>query len=389
MAQHHILKSKEDFSTFVSEVESRPGYARPYAYALGVATCWQSEIGGEHKVLDTRFLAINVEANYGTWAVLDDAIENLTGTVELLDDGIYDQIFDRFHAFRDEEGHHNIEALRILSEIAREDPEYIAGEVRSRIPVIAVVHTVDEQPTSAQEAYLRLHLLSLRHVRPREINLDGIFGLLNNVAWTNRGPIDPEAMNVFLAFDNLAGEHIGVHSVDKFPRMIDYVVPTGVRIADGNRVRLGAYLAEGTTVMQEGFCNFNAGTLGACMVEGRISAGVVVGDHSDIGGGASIMGTLSGGGKEVISVGEHCLIGANAGIGISLGDYCTIEAGLYLTASTPVTLHEEGSMTVVRAKELSGASGLLFYRHGETGRVEARPHNPSWGGLNTTLHQNS
>jgi 2,3,4,5-tetrahydropyridine-2-carboxylate N-succinyltransferase len=390
MASHHTLKSKDEFAQFVTEVEGRVGYTKPYAFALGVATCWQRELGDEHKVLDTRFIAINVESNYGTWAVLFDAIEDLTRTVELTDHQIFEQVMDRFHSFKDEDGHDNIDALRVLASVAKEDPEYIAGEVRSRIPVLVVIHDLNEPPSTTSDAYLRLHLLSLRYVKPREVNLDGLFGVLNNVAWTNRGPIDPEAMNVFLAYDNIAGESIGVHSVDKFPRMIDYVVPSGVRIADGNRVRLGAYLAEGTTVMQEGFCNFNAGTLGSCMVEGRISAGVIIGDHSDIGGGASIMGTLSGGGKEVISIGEHCLIGANAGIGISLGNYCTIEAGLYLTASTPVTLYTEDAKTVVvKARELSGSSGLLFYRHGETGRVEARPHDSSWGGLNAALHANA
>ena len=389
MPTHLTLKNKEEFAEFVAEVESRPGYTKPYAFALGVATCWQRAVGESCKVLDTRFIAINVGQNYGTWAVLVDAIDELSSSVDLTEAETFRHLMDRFHPFLGEEGHNNIDALRVMSSLVDEDPEYIAGEVRSRVPVLVVINDPTEAPTTTTDAYLRLHLLSLRYVQPRQINLEGIFGLLNNVAWTNRGPIDPEAMNIFLAFDNISGESIGVHSVDKFPRMIDYVVPSGVRIADGNRVRLGAYLAEGTTVMQEGFCNFNAGTLGACMVEGRISAGVIVGAHSDIGGGASIMGTLSGGGQEVISVGEHCLIGANAGIGISLGDYCTIEAGLYLTASTPVTLNADGATTVVKAKVLSGASGLLFFRHGETGRVEARPHSTTWGGLNEMLHSNN
>lgn len=389
MTSHHALKTKEEFQDFVAEVELRPGYFRPFAFALGVSTCWQRELGDELKVLDTRFVSINVGQNYGTWAVLVDATQEMAATVELDSMQVFEHAAALFHPFLGEEGHSNIDALRVLGSLVDADPEYIAGEIRSRVPVLAVINDLSSAPTTPADAYLRLHLLSLRHVKPHEINLDGIFGILNNVAWTNRGPIDPEAMNVFLAYDNLAGENIGVHSVDKFPRMVDYVVPGGVRIADGSRVRLGAYLAEGTTVMQEGFCNFNAGTLGPCMVEGRISAGVVVGANSDIGGGASIMGTLSGGGKEVISVGEHCLIGANSGIGISLGDYCTVEAGLYLTAGTPVSLQSDGTTTVVKAKELSGASGLLFYRHGETGRVEARPHNASWGGLNSILHSNS
>lgn len=389
MAPHLTLKTKEEFQQFVAEVEKRPGYARPYAFAFGISTCWQREASDDRKVLDTRFITINVGENYGTWAVLSDAIESMSSTVELTDQAFYERAEARLHAFLDEDGHENIEALRVLDSLAEEDVEYIAGEIRSRVPVLVVIDDLSTPPKTAQDVYLRLHLLSLRQVRPREINLDGVFGLLNNVAWTNRGPIDPEVMNVYLAFDNLAGENIGVHSVDKFPRMVDYVVPSGVRIADGDRVRLGAHLAEGTTVMHEGFCNYNAGTLGPCMIEGRISAGVVVGAHSDIGGGASIMGTLSGGGTEVITVGEHCLIGANAGIGISLGDHCTIEAGLYITASTPVTVHEDGGSNVVKARDLSGVSGLLFYRHGETGRVEARPQDPSWGGLNAALHANA
>lgn len=389
MATHSTIKTKEEFSQFVAEVEARPDYARPFAFALGVATCWQRDGDSERKYLDTRFVAINVGENYGTWAVLVDAVGAVGATVELNDHEVFDHALGRLHPFLEESGHGNIDALRVLEPLTKADPEYIAGEIRTRVPVLVVITDPEEAPTTTADAYLRLHLLSLRHVKPREINLEGVFGLLNNVAWTNRGPIDPEAINVFLAYDNISGENISVHSVDKFPRMIDYVVPSGVRIADGARVRLGAYLSEGTTVMQEGFCNFNAGTLGPCMVEGRISAGVVIGANTDIGGGASIMGTLSGGGKEVISVGEKSLIGANAGIGISLGDFCTVEAGLYLTASTPVTLHADEKVTVMKARELSGASGLLFYRHGETGRVEAKPNNPSWGGLNSILHANA
>jgi 2,3,4,5-tetrahydropyridine-2-carboxylate N-succinyltransferase len=242
-----------------------------------------------------------------------------------------------------------------------------------------------EPPRDAADAYLRLHLLSLRLVRPRSINLDGIFGVLPNVAWTSHGPVDPaELTRVRLAF-RAGGETLEVHSLDKFPRMTDYVTPAGVRVADADRVRLGAHLAEGTTVMHEGFVNYNAGTLGHSMVEGRISAGVIVGDGSDVGGGASIMGTLSGGGTEVISIGERCLLGANAGLGISLGDECTVEAGLYLTAGTLVTLPDG---EVVKARTLSGASGLLFRRNSRTGAVEALPRSGGWAGLNAALHAN-
>jgi 2,3,4,5-tetrahydropyridine-2,6-dicarboxylate N-succinyltransferase len=252
-------------------------------------------------------------------------------------------------------------------------------------PVLTVIADLGEPPGDAADAYLRLHLLSHRLVRPRELNMDGIFGVLANVAWTSHGPVDPAKLNaVRLAF-RARGEVLEVHSLDKFPRMTDYVIPSGVRVADADRVRLGAHLADGTTVMHEGFVNYNASTLGHSMVEGRISAGVIVGDGSDVGGGASIMGTLSGGGTEVISLGERCLLGANAGLGISLGDDCTVEAGLYVTAGTLVTLPDG---EVVKARELSGASGLLFRRNSRTGAVEARPRSGRWAGLNAALHAN-
>ena len=235
------------------------------------------------------------------------------------------------------------------------------------------------------DAYLRLHLLSHRLVKPRTINLEGIFSILNNVAWTTVGPVLPEKVESVRANAKKAGTHLTVFSLDKFPRMLDYVIPSGVRIADADRVRLGAHLASGTTVMHEGFVNFNAGTLGTSMVEGRISAGVIVGDGSDIGGGASIMGTLSGGGQEVISVGEKCLIGANAGLGISLGNNCIVEAGLYLTAGSKVILPDG---KIVKARELSGANNLLFRRNSQTGAIEASNKTGSWTGLNSVLHSN-
>ena len=243
----------------------------------------------------------------------------------------------------------------------------------------------DAAPADAVDVYLRLHLLSHRLAKPRTLNLDGAFGLLTNVAWTNLGPVLPDRVEEVRWQERNSGRILTVHGLDKFPRMTDYVVPSGVRIADADRVRLGAHLSPGTTVMHEGFCNFNAGTLGASMVEGRISAGVVVGDGSDIGGGASIMGTLSGGGKEVVSIGERCLLGANAGIGISLGNECIVEAGLYVTGGTLVKL-PDGS--VVKGRELSGASGLLFRRNSITGAVEAVQRTGDWGGLNAALHKN-
>ena len=249
--------------------------------------------------------------------------------------------------------------------------------------ITTVIDDLQSPPVDAADAYLRLHLLSHRLVQPRTINLDGIFGLLANVAWTSRGPVAIDELPAARLRARTHGEHLVVLGVDRFPRMIDYVVPTGVRIADADRVRLGAHLAEGTVVMHEGFVNFNAGTLGHSMVEGRISAGVVVGDGSDIGGGASIMGTLSGGGQEVVSVGAGCLIGANAGIGISLGDGSVVEAGTYVTAGARVTLPDG---QVVKARDLSGVPRLLFRRNSMTGVLEAVPRTGSWGGLNAALH---
>ena len=247
------------------------------------------------------------------------------------------------------------------------------------------IEDLSKPAVDVADAYLRLHLLSHRLVKPRTINLEGIFSILNNVAWTTIGPVLPEKVESVRANARKAGTHLTVFSLDKFPRMLDYVIPSGVRIADADRVRLGAHLASGTTVMHEGFVNFNAGTLGTSMVEGRISAGVVVGDGTDIGGGASIMGTLSGGGQEVISVGEKCLIGANAGLGISLGNNCIVEAGLYLTAGSKVILPDG---KIVKAKELSGANNLLFRRNSQTGAIEASNKTGSWTGLNSVLHSN-
>ncbi|MGN0064630.1 MAG: 2,3,4,5-tetrahydropyridine-2,6-dicarboxylate N-succinyltransferase [Nocardioides sp.] len=251
--------------------------------------------------------------------------------------------------------------------------------------------TIDDlstAPTSTEDVWLRLHLLSSRLVRPHTISMDGVFGLLTNVVWTSAGPCAIEGFELTRARLRAAGQHVTVFGVDKFPRLVDYVIPSGVRIADADRVRLGAHLASGTTVMHEGFVNFNAGTLGASMVEGRISAGVVVGDGSDVGGGASIMGTLSGGGKEVISVGERCLLGANAGIGISLGDDCVVEAGCYVTAGTKVTVLSGEESRVVKASELSGASNVLFRRNSVTGAVEAVAWKGDGIALNAVLHAN-
>jgi 2,3,4,5-tetrahydropyridine-2-carboxylate N-succinyltransferase len=260
-------------------------------------------------------------------------------------------------------------------------------EVTTEAGLIAI--DLDEAPMSTSDAYLRLHALSHRLVRPNDLNLDGIFGHLPNVAWTNAGPMHPDDVTRLRPVLQRAG--VQVQSLDKFPRLTDYVLPPGVRIADASRVRLGAYLSPGTTVMHEGFVNFNAGTLGASMVEGRISQGVVVGDGSDIGGGSSIMGTLSGGGTHRVSIGERTLLGANAGIGISLGDDCVVEAGLYVTAGTKIVLADEprtaeGAPQIAKGASLSGVSGILFIRNSVTGAIEARRRKGVGVTLNEALH---
>ncbi|CAB5102967.1 MAG: 2,3,4,5-tetrahydropyridine-2,6-dicarboxylate N-succinyltransferase [Actinobacteria bacterium] len=267
----------------------------------------------------------------------------------------------------------------LLALVGSDDARDVSREIAS------LEINLSTPPASALDVYLRLHLLSHRLVQPHGVTLDGIFGLLNNVVWTSAGPCAVEGFELTRARLRAKHGHVTVFSIDKFPRMVDYVVPSGVRIADADRVRLGAHLAVGTTVMHEGFVNFNAGTLGTSMVEGRISAGVVVGDGSDIGGGASIMGTLSGGGKEVVSIGEKTLLGANSGCGISLGDNCIIEAGTYITAASKLRLPDGH---VVKAAELSGANDLLFRRNSIDGALEVVSRTGTWGGLNSILHSN-
>jgi 2,3,4,5-tetrahydropyridine-2-carboxylate N-succinyltransferase len=279
-------------------------------------------------------------------------------------------------------------SLSALSGAVPEELNSLAGHDVARgvtREVISLEIDTTKPPVDAADAYLRLHLLSHRLVKPHGVALDGIFGLLSNVVWTSVGPCAVDGFEITRARLKAAHGHVSVYGVDKFPRMVDYVVPSGVRIADADRVRLGAHLAAGTTVMHEGFVNFNAGTLGTSMVEGRISAGVVVGDGTDVGGGASIMGTLSGGGKEVISIGEKCLLGANSGLGISLGDNCVIEAGTYITSAAKVRLPDG---EIVKAGTLSGASNLLFRRNSLDGCLEVVLRTGTWGGLNSILHAN-
>ena len=298
------------------------------------------------------------------------------GLATVHDDGTVLDVWYPLPALGEPDGSHLAAALTGLA---------APDEARAvRTEVVTTTIDLDVPPAGAADAYLRLHLLSSREVRPHGLSVDGIFAALANVVWTSRGPCAVDGFEETRLRLRADGP-VAVYGVDKFPRMTDYVLPAGVRIGDADRVRLGAHLAAGTTVMHEGFVNFNAGTLGASMVEGRISAGVVVGDGSDVGGGASIMGTLSGGGKEVVSIGRGCLLGANSGIGISLGDNCVVEAGCYVTAGTKVTLPDG---QVVKARELSGASDLLYRRNSVTGTVEAVPRRGAWGGLNELLHAN-
>jgi 2,3,4,5-tetrahydropyridine-2-carboxylate N-succinyltransferase len=280
-----------------------------------------------------------------------------------------------------------LSSLEVAEELGEAAAKLLGEDTDRGVEVIAVrtgIAKLDEPPADTYDVYLRLHLLSTRLVKPHGQSLDGIFGLLNNVVWTNHGPCAVEGFEQTRMRLRARGP-VTVYGIDKFPRMVDYVTPSGVRIGDADRVRLGAHLASGTTVMHEGFVNFNAGTLGSSMVEGRISAGVVVGDGSDVGGGASIMGTLSGGGKQVISIGERCLIGANGGVGISLGDDCVVEAGLYVTAGTKVTTAEG---EVVKAGQLSGVPGLLFIRDSLTGAVKVLARKGTGVELNAALHAN-
>lgn len=307
-------------------------------------------IAADGRVLDSWYLRPSLVTDAGK-----------TATKRLTEDEIAESLGEQARGYARHDSIRNVDIVAVSTEIS----------------------SLETPPVDVHDAYLRLHLLSHRLVRPNCLNLDGIFGLLPNVAWTTLGPCEPGRVAEARLLARKRSLPFEVAGLDKFPRMTDYVVPADVRIADADRVRLGAHLSAGTTVMHEGFCNFNAGTLGACMVEGRISAGVVVGNGSDIGGGASIMGTLSGGGKEKITVGERCLIGANAGIGISLGDDCIVEAGCYITAGARVLL-EDGK--VLKAKELSRQSGLLFRRNSQSGALEATKRKGNWGGLNAQLH---
>ena len=339
----------------------------PAAYAVGLA-----RHAADGRLLDAWFPRVNVGEHPESGAKIQAAGGVEAGSATLGAEAA-ERLLETIHGV-------NAETIRSLL------PAVAAGGRVPRTLLVTVIPSLNDAPVDAGDAYLRLHLLSLRYIRPHGANLAGIFALLTNVAWTSAGPVAADELAEARVAAYARGEQLTVYGVDKFPRMVDYAVPSGVRIADADRVRLGAHLAEGTTVMHEGFVNYNAGTLGASMVEGRISAGVVIGEGSDVGGGASIMGTLSGGNDIVITVGERCLLGANSGLGIPLGDDCTVESGLYLTAGTKVRLPDG---TVVRARELSGINGVLFRRDSQSGAVEARPRaGAGWHGLNAALHAN-
>lgn len=376
----------EQFAAMVHRLSTRPGYGPPCSFGLGVATVADAD----GSVLDTWFGVVNLGDNLGAAALFADVVGHDGGAAtHALDREACAEILARSAPVLGDLGEHP--NLAMIEAMTRGVDSGWAGSGAPVLPThkVAVVTFIDDleaSPVDIHDAYLRLHLLSHRRIHPHGCNLDGLFGLLANVVWTSAGPCDVESFPAAQRAVLAAGGNLVVNGVDKFPRMLDYVVPSGVRIADGSRVRLGAHLAEGTTVMHEGFVNFNAGTLGPAMVEGRISAGVVIGEDTDLGGGASIMGTLSGGGKQVISVGRNCLVGANGGIGISLGDDCVVEAGLYVTAGTRVT---DPQGEVVKAQQLSGASGLLFRRNSTTGAVEVLRREGTWSeGLNEDLHAN-
>jgi len=389
--------TKDLFKQLVSDIEASATYARPAAFGIGFASYAISEftkpwiVGLGAPVLDTYFPTVNLRENFGTAAILAKELGWQGGSASFhLNLTSMDHILGHFAPFiGDGERHPNVEALQDGRALLAARAAAVEGQRVPRNVVVTFIGDLAAKPIDVHDAYLRLHLLSHRRIQPHGCSLDGIFGLLNNVVWTNRGPFATTDFERVRSHCLAHSEEVRVHSIDKFPRMTDYVIPSGVRIADADRVRLGAHLAEGTTVMHEGFCNFNAGTLGKSMVEGRISAGVVVDDGSDIGGGASIMGTLSGGGKSLIKIGKQCLLGANAGLGISLGDKCIVEAGLYLTSASKVKLPDG---RIVKAWELSGGNNMLFRRNSQSGAIEVinRDPNepPSWGGLNTQLHDN-
>lgn len=382
--------TKELFKAHVSKIENQADYQKPIAFALGIRR------SKEGKTLDVFYPHINYNSAFGTAALLVEATgykSNANGFSAVNKEQLA-QVFDNFKAFHDEiDSHPNIVVVKNLLDAPAVNHAYY------KVDVVAYFFFENESAVaSAEEGYFKLQCLSQLLVKPHHIKLDGVFGKLNNIAWSNHGPILPEHLSAEKLRHLFLGQELVVSHVDKFPYMVNYTIQDGVRVAAASQVRLGAHLASGTTIMPAGYVNFNAGTLGTAMVEGRISGGVVVGNNTDIGGGASIMGTLSGGNKNVISIGEKCLLGANSGTGISLGFGCTIEAGLYITASAKVHLYNGNNIpvnidnvvvkegeNVVKAMALNGKDKLLFLRNSETGMVICKP-NPKTIELNATLH---
>jgi len=370
------VASLEEFHNVVARIEQHSEYEKPLAFGVGVATR-----DSKNNILETYFPAPNFSANFGTAAILANVLGYKNGTHSYsIGKTQISEMLEYFKPFEnDGKQHLNIQVLKnFLSTVD-------LLEKHNKTIIVSFIGSAekDSGPVDVSDAYLRLHLLSHRLVKPHGINLTGIFKTLPNVAWTSEGAISIDDLANRKLMAQIAGRHLTVNSVDKFPRMADYIIPSGVRIADTSRVRLGAYLGEGTTIMHEGFVNFNAGCEGPNMIEGRISAGVFVKKGSDLGGGCSTMGTLSGGNNTVISIGEDCLLGANSGLGIPLGNRCTLEAGLYLTAGTKVFFNEK----TVKAKEFSGKDDVLFRRNSQTGQVEAIAKANAVE-LNAILHSN-
>tara|TARA_Y100000385_G_C13083356_1_gene635102 strand:- start:1409 stop:2566 length:1158 start_codon:yes stop_codon:yes gene_type:complete len=380
----------EAFKHYVSEVESSENYHRPIAFGIGIRK------KREDKTLEVFYPYINYETAYGTAAILQDVTKhrgNKNGFVNLNHKQVKAALL-KFQAFRsDGQKHVNIELLDVLTNVYRDVKTYHEVDV-----IVYYLYDKDLAVESAEEGYFKTQCLSQLKVKPHGINVSGIFGKMNNVAWTNKGPILPVDLAAQKMYWTFKGEELVVSHVDKFPYLVNFHVPEGVRVVSGAKARLGAHLSPGTTIMPAGYVNFNAGTLGNAMIEGRVSAGVVVGEDSDIGGGASIMGTLSGGNKNVISIGKNCLLGANAGTGISLGDGCTVAAGVYLTAASKISLYDadkkpvdihnksvEEGLNVVKGLELNGKAYLLYLQDSQSGKIVARP-NTKQIELNESLH---
>ena len=385
------MNTVEDFKAYVQNIEARNGYTKPLAFGLGIRT------KKGDKTLDVNFPSINWDTAFGTAALLLDVTgyEGYSNGFVSVSKAQLQKAFDNFAAFHgDIEKHPNIVLIKqLLDSISQPSNSY------QEIDVVAYFLFDKEQAVeNAEEGYFKLQCLSQLHVKPHGITLDGVFGKLNNIAWSNKGPILPEDVSAERIKATFAGETLVISHVDKFPYMINYTIPEGVRVASGSQVRLGAHLSPGTTIMPAGYVNFNAGTLGNAMIEGRVSAGVVVGKDSDLGGGVSIMGTLSGGNKNVISIGNKCLLGANAGTGISLGFGCTIAAGVYVTAGSKISLYNANNEPVdinnnvvadgqnlAKGVELNGKDKLLFIQDSVSGKLICKP-NPKTIELNASLH---